>query len=86
IKAFIDNIVIFSDSFEDYLKHLNIALNIFNRKEISISLTKNYISFLLIKLLSFYINALSLFTTKKCTEAFRKIIFSRNLKNLETYL
>ncbi|KAF3764414.1 hypothetical protein M406DRAFT_260176 [Cryphonectria parasitica EP155] len=86
IKAFIDNIVIFLDLFENYLKHLNIALNIFNRKGISISPTKSYISFFSVELLSFYINALSLFTIKEYTEAFRKIIFPRNLKDLEIYL
>ncbi|KAF3771427.1 hypothetical protein M406DRAFT_246697 [Cryphonectria parasitica EP155] len=86
IKAFINNIIIFSDLFKNYLKHFNIALNIFDKKGISISFTKSYIGFLSIELLSFYIDMLSLFITKKHTKAFRKIIFFRNLKNFETYL
>ncbi|KAF3766741.1 hypothetical protein M406DRAFT_251798 [Cryphonectria parasitica EP155] len=70
IKAFINDIIIFSNSFINHLKHFNIALSIFDKKEISIFLTKSYISFPSIKLLSFYINALGLFTTKEHTEAF----------------
>ncbi|KAF3764445.1 hypothetical protein M406DRAFT_224933, partial [Cryphonectria parasitica EP155] len=85
IKAFINDIMIFSNSFVDYLNYLDTALSIFDKKGISISSTKSYISFPSVELLGFYIDMLSLFTTKEHTEAFQRITFPRNLKDLEIY-
>ena len=83
---FIDNIVVFLDSFEDYIQHLHDIFSLFVKKNISISLEKSFLGYLSVELLGFYVDSLGLSTTTECIEAFSKLEFPGILKALEIYL
>jgi len=84
--TFIDNIVVFSDTFNDYIKHLDDVFRLFTSKNISILPKKLYLGYLLVELLSFYIDSLGLNTTASRLKAFKKLEFPATLKALEMYL
>ncbi|AEO68249.1 uncharacterized protein THITE_2051589, partial [Thermothielavioides terrestris NRRL 8126] len=83
---FIDNIIIFSDIADKYIKHLETIFSLFKKKNISITLAKSYIVYSSIELLSFYIDRFRLTNTKHCIAAFRNFAFLNNLKALEQYI
>lgn len=85
-KAFIDDIVIFSDTFEDHVAHLRTIFNLFLKLGVSISPQKSYLGYPSIELLGFYVDSLGLTTTKERTQGFRDMVFPSTLKALETYL
>ena len=85
-KAFIDNIIIFSDNTEQYKQHLKTIFQLFLSKNIAISPTKLYIIYLDIELLGFRVNSLGLTTTKEHVIAFHNLAFPDSLKALEQYL
>jgi hypothetical protein len=85
-RAFIDDIVIFSDSEEDHLRHLRTIFDLFCRKNIAISPTKSYLGYPDVELLGFRVNGLGLSTTKERVAAFRNLAFPDQLKALEQYL
>ena len=82
-KAFINNIIIFSDYTEQYKQHLKTIFRLFLSKNIAISPTKLYIVYLDIELLGFRVNSLGLTTTKERIVAFRNLAFLDSLKVLE---
>ncbi|AEO69612.1 uncharacterized protein THITE_2053570, partial [Thermothielavioides terrestris NRRL 8126] len=59
---FIDDIVIYLDDAEDYIRYLNTIFSLFADKNIALSLTKLYIGYLSVELFSFYVDSLG-FTT-----------------------
>ncbi len=58
---FINNIVIFSNIFENHYQYLVKIFMFFREKNISINLDKSFISYLLIEFLNFYIDNLKLY-------------------------
>ena len=82
-KAFINNIVIFSDNVEQYEQYLKTIFRLFLLKNIAILLVKLYMVYLDIELLGFRINSLGLTTTKERVVAFRNLAFLDSLKALE---
>ena len=85
-KAFINNIVIFSNNIEQYKQYLKTIFQLFLSKNIAILPVKSYIVYLDIELLGFRINSLGLTTTKERVIAFRNLAFLDSLKVLEQYL
>lgn len=85
-KAYIDDIIIFSDSFEEHLEHLHEVFSIFLEKGISMSPTKSFIGYASIQLLGFYVDSLGLSTTTDRIQGFCNLCFSRTLKDLEADL
>lgn len=85
-RAFIDDVVVFSDNWEDHQRHLEDVFKLFTDRGVSISPTKTYLGYPSVELLGFYVDALGLTTTKERTQGFRDLSFPRNLKALETYL
>ncbi len=84
--VFIDNIVIFSDTFENHCRHLEEIFILFWEKSISINPEKSFISYLSIELLDFYVDNLGLYITKDRIQGFHDLEFPHTLKNLECYL
>ncbi len=83
---FIDNIIIFLDTLDNHLKHLDDIFTLFKSRDIVLSLTKSFIRYPLIKLLGFYINTFGLSLTVQRTQGFRNLVFLKTLKALKTYL
>ena len=85
-KAFIDDIVIFSDNAEQHEQHLKTIFRLFLSKNIAISPAKSYVAYPDVELLGFRVNSLGLTTTKERVAAFRNLAFPDSLKALEQYL
>jgi hypothetical protein len=85
-RAFIDDIVIYSDTFQDHIQHLNIIFELFTKKRISIAPKKSFIGYPSVELLGFQVDALGLSTTRDRMAAFQSLEFPAQLKALETYL
>ncbi len=62
--AFIDNIIIFLDIFNDYIEYLEDIFSLFWKKNISINLKKSYIEYLMVELLRYYIDVLKMYSTE----------------------
>lgn len=84
-RAFIDDVVIFSDLFEEHLEHLRQIFALFERRGFRCR-RKSYIGFKSVELLGFHVDAFGLSTMKERMQAFRDLEFPLNLKALETYL
>ncbi len=63
-RIFIDNVIIFSDIFNDHIKHLEDIFSLFQKKNISINLKKSYIRYPIIELLRYYIDTLKIYSIK----------------------
>ncbi|KAL8366740.1 hypothetical protein RB595_010549 [Gaeumannomyces hyphopodioides] len=85
-RAFIDDIVIFSDTFEEHTEHLTLIFKLFLSKNIALSPPKAFVGFPSVELLGFYVDALGLLTTAERIQGFQGLEFPRTLKALETYL
>lgn len=85
-RAFIDDIVIFSDTAEDHLRHLRDIFRLFTSKNIAISPAKSYIGYPNVELLGFRVDNLGLTTTAHRVAAFKNLAFPASLKALEQYI
>ena len=85
-RAFIDDIVIFSDTAEDHLRDLDAVFKTFSRKNIAISPTKSFIGYPSVELLRFYVDSFGLTTTGEKVAAFKQLAFLATLKALEHYI
>ena len=65
-KVFIDDVVIYSDIYNDYLQHLTNVFSLFQEKNINFNPKKLYIGYLSIELLGFYIDTLRIYSIKHC--------------------
>lgn len=85
-RAFIDDMIIYSDTFEEHCQHLSTVFDLFLEKGLSISPEKSYLGYPSVELLGFYVDSLGLSTIKERTEGFQNLEFPAQLKALETYL
>ncbi|KAK3498109.1 hypothetical protein B0T13DRAFT_399176, partial [Neurospora crassa] len=58
--GYINNIIIFSNITKDYLKYLEIIFKLFKKINLNIVLKKSFITYLLNRLLSYYIDGLGI--------------------------
>jgi len=65
-RAFIDDMMIFSDFFKDYIEHLNSVFSLFQKKNIGFNIEKSFIGYLFVELLRFYIDVLDIYFTEDC--------------------
>ena len=86
VYTYIDDILVFSDNIEEYLKYLRIVLNILNKARVYISPSKSFAAFLLIQLLGFNIDRIIVIRITNYIKAFRKLSFLNTLGSLEIYL
>jgi hypothetical protein len=85
-RAFVDDIVIFSDNAEDHLKHLRRLFQLFCDKNVAIAPSKSYIAYPNVELLGFRVDSLGLTTTAQRVAAFRNLAFPSTLKALEQWI
>src|SRR5436190_22675868 len=86
VRAYIDDIVIFSRTLDDHLSHLYQLFSLLSQYNIVINPKKAYIGFPTIRLLGQKVSSLGLSTTQDKIDAIAKLDFPKNLKDLETYL
>ncbi|KAK3344880.1 hypothetical protein B0H65DRAFT_427385, partial [Neurospora tetraspora] len=67
---FINNIIIFSDTLKDYIKHLTQIFQFFIFRNITLPQTKSYFIYPNIKFLTFYIDILGLLITAEKIKKF----------------
>ncbi len=85
-RTFINNVMIFSNIFKDYRKHLKTIFSLFKEKNININPEKLYIDYPSIELLNFYIDTLNIHSTEDHIQSFCQLKFLTTLKALKTYL
>src|SRR6266699_1347498 len=78
--------VIFSDTFNNYIEYLKDIFSLFQEKNISINLKKSYIRYPTVELLRYYIDILEIYFIKDRTQDFYKLEFPSILKTLKIYL
>lgn len=86
VRAYIDDIVVFSDSFEDHLKHLATVLQVFQDAQLALSPSKSVCAYQSIRLLGFKVDGLGLYITEDRMEAISKLAPPAKLSDLETYV
>ena len=86
VKAYVDDIVIFSRIWQEHVNHLRqIFIKLINVNKF-IKFIKAFIDYSSVQLLNQKINSLDLFTSEKKLKVIVKLQFSRTLRQLKTYL
>ena len=85
-RAYIDDVIVFSDTLEEHLKHFNEIFALFDKWQITLKISKTYLSFFSISLLSQKIDNFELTTTKKKFKVITDLSFPKTFKELEIYL
>lgn len=86
IRAYIDNIVIFSKILEEHANYLHAIFGLLNFKEITSLSKKSYLDYSTITLLDQKIDAFELIVVANKIAAIKKLNFSYNFTNLKLYL
>ncbi|AEO60428.1 hypothetical protein MYCTH_2066192, partial [Thermothelomyces thermophilus ATCC 42464] len=86
IRVYINDIIIFSKTEEEYLEYLYTIYKILNKAYIYISTTKSFIGYLAIRLLRYIINGKGITKTNDYIATFKKLKFLDTLDSLEHYL
>ena len=86
VRAYIDDIVVFSRSFASHLDHLQQVLAIVRKQNIHISAKKTFLSYPSVQLLGQKVDALGLATDTEKLKAISSLQFPVNLTQLEHYL
>ncbi|AEO57221.1 hypothetical protein MYCTH_2060854, partial [Thermothelomyces thermophilus ATCC 42464] len=86
IRAYIDDIIIFSKTEEEHLKYLYTVYEILNKAYIYIGIAKSFIGYLAVKLLRYIVNGKGIAKTDDHIIAFKKLKFPDTLDSLEHYL
>ena len=86
VKAYVDDIVIFSKTLNEHLAHLRIIFKLLNIKDVILSIKKSFIDYSTITLLSQQINAFKLSTIIEKIDVIKRLAFSYTLTDLKLYL
>ncbi|KAI0996230.1 hypothetical protein K3495_g11949, partial [Podosphaera aphanis] len=85
-RSYIDDIVIFSKTFDDHMNHLKAVFQKLKAHRIHLSPKKCFLSYPSVALLGQKVDALGLSSATDKLEAIRNLRFPRTLKQLEYYL
>lgn len=85
-RAYIDDVVIASDTFEEHCTHLHTIFKTFQDLRLAINPKKSFVGYPSVHLLGFQVDAFSLATTEERIKAIANIQMPTNLADLETYL
>ena len=86
VKAYIDDIVVFSSSPKEHLKYLKIVLEIIDKARLYISTPKSFAGYPVVRLLGYIVNGEGTAKTDDWIAAFKKLKFPNTLDDLEHYL
>lgn len=85
-KIYVDDIIVFFNTFVEHLTYLRIIFALFRRKKINIIFIKFFLDYLFVTFLNQKINNLKIFISKNKIIAITSLRFSINLKNLDHFL
>ena len=86
IKAFVNDIIIFSKTLKEHLKHLCMTFSLFNQYELIMNRKKSFLKYSIIILLRQHVDELRMTTSEEKIAAILNLWFPETLKDLETYL
>ena len=84
-RAYIDDVVVFSNSLKEHLNHLSKIFALFESWNITLKASKTYFGYLSISLLGQKVNSFELATSVEKLKAITDLSFPKTLKDLETY-
>jgi len=85
-KCFVDDICVFSDTFEEHLEHIATLLELLENLNITLSPSKCFVGWHSVDLLGLVVDRLGLSTIEQKTAAIARIEFPTTLKQLEHFL
>lgn len=85
-RAYIDDVVIFSDTEEEHLSDVDTILKHFEDIGLSLSAKKSFCGYTSIRLLGLKVDGFGIAITQDRTQAIQKLKFPHTLADLETYL
>ena len=85
-RAYVDDIVIFSTSLEEHVKHLTMVFEALSEMNIHLAPTKAFLGYPSVQLLGQHVDALGLATAEDKLAAIRNLEFPKTLAALERYL
>lgn len=85
-KCYIDDIVVFSKTFEEHLKHLEEVFSILEKLGITLAPEKCFVGFHSVELLGHVVDRFGLYTQEQKVKAILDIQFPENLQQLENFI
>ena len=85
-RTYIDDVIVFSSSFEKHLQHFNNIFIFFQQWNITFKISKTYFKYLNIFLLNQKIDSFDLITAKKKLKIITELFFSIFLKTFKKYI
>ena len=85
-RAYVDDIVVFFNSLEEHLRHLNQIFALFKRMNIALKASKIFLDYSIISLLSQRVDSLGMTIATDKLKAILSLVFSQTLKQLKIYL
>lgn len=86
MKAYINNVIIYSKTFNKHVAHLHKIFTLFTNHNINIKPIKTFLSYTEIDLLGQRVNFIGFFIAKAKLEAIAKLKFPSTVSQLETFL
>ena len=85
-KAYVDDMIAFSKSLPEHLRHLRTLFQLFREKRISLSPTKSFLGYPSVILLGKRVDSLGLTTSEEKLAAISALLFPATLRDLEVFL
>ena len=85
-RAYVDDLVIFSKSLDEHLKHLRLIFQELRERNICLSAKKSFLGYPSVQLLGQKVDVLKVATSRDKLRAIALLKFPESLKQLETYL
>ena len=85
-KGYVDDIVIFSHTLEEHIRHLRLVFTLFLRVGVVLEATKSFVGYPNVQLLGQRVDSFGLSTPQERLAAISKLKFPQTLAALETYL
>jgi hypothetical protein len=86
VRCYVDDIVIFSKTFDDHLRHLHEVFRTLDETGLYLSPAKCHLGYHSVKLLGRLVDRLGLSTLKERADAIQKLVFPKTLHQLESFI
>lgn len=86
VRAYIDDVIVFSDNEEDHIDHVNEILALFAKMNLVIAPHKSFVAYPTVNLLGFDVDAFGVAIAKDKVKALRDVIFPVTLADLERWI
>ena len=85
-KAYVDDIIVFSHTLQEHIKHLGQIFELFELKRVSLSPVKSFIGYPSVTLLGQKVDGLGMSTSQEKIQAITDLKFPETLRDLEIFL